>query len=128
MNFPENLKYSAEHEWIKVEGGIATVGISDYAQDSLGDVVYVELPQPGKEFSSKQEFGVVESVKSVSSLYSPVAGKVVAVNEDLNAHPELVNDSPYEKGWIMKLEMSRPADLDNLLTVEAYKKLLPPAK
>lgn len=128
MNFPEDLKYSAEHEWVRVEGNVATVGISDYAQDSLGDVVYVELPQPGKVFSAMQEFGVVESVKSVSSLYSPVAGKVAAVNEDLNAHPELVNDSPYENGWIMKLEMSHPADLDNLLAAQDYKKLLPSAK
>jgi len=128
MDFPENLKYSAQHEWVKTDGNIVTVGISDYAQDSLGDVVYVEIPPLGKEFSRMQEFGVVESVKSVSSLYAPVAGKVVAVNQELNSHPELVNDAPYDKGWIMKLEMSNPADLAQLLSSEAYKKQLSAGK
>ncbi|MCU0640964.1 MAG: glycine cleavage system protein GcvH [Candidatus Margulisbacteria bacterium] len=123
-NFPGELKYSKEHEWVKVEGKTATVGISDYAQDSLGDVVYVELPAVGKEFKAMQEFGVVESVKSVSTLYAPVGGKVVARNEALNDHPEKVNTAPYGEGWIMKLEMSSPADLDALLTAADYQKLI----
>jgi glycine cleavage system H protein len=128
MQFPENLKYSPEHEWVKVEGNVAAVGITDYAQDSLGDVVYVEVPVLGKEFSRMQEFGVVESVKSVSSLYSPVAGKVIGINQALGPHPELVNDSPYDKGWIMKVEMSNTADFDKLLAAADYIKLLPAGK
>lgn len=123
-NYPADLKYSKEHEWVRVDGKIATIGISDYAQDALGDVVYVEIPALGKEFKAMQEFGVVESVKSVSTLYSPVSGKVVARNEGLNDHPEKVNSSPYDEGWIMKLEMSAPADLNALLPAADYQKLL----
>lgn len=124
MSYPENLKYSKEHEWVKAEGKIATIGITHYAQDSLGDVVYVELPPLGREFSAMQEFGVVESVKSVSSLYCPISGKVVERNENLDKHPELVNSSPYDQGWIIKVEMSNPAELDNLLSAAEYQKLL----
>lgn len=121
---PEDLKYSKEHEWVKVEGNIATVGITSFAQDQLGDVVYVELPSSGKELKSMQEFGVVESVKSVSSLYSPVSGKVVEVNSGLNNSPQLVNDDPYGKGWIIKVKMGNAAELDALFSAEDYKKLL----
>ncbi len=120
MNYPENLKYSKEHEWVKSDGKIATVGITDHAQDALGDVVYVELPPVGKVLTAMQEFGVVESVKSVSSLYCPVAGKVAAVNSALNDKPEKVNDSPYEEGWIIQVEMSSPSDLDKLLSAQEY--------
>lgn len=124
MSYPENLRYSQEHEWVKVDGKVATIGITYYAQDSLGDVVYVELPALGQEFKSMQEFGVVESVKSVSSLYAPVAGKVVERNEALDKKPELVNTSPYDEGWIIKVEMSSPADLNNLLSSSDYQKTL----
>ena len=123
-NHPDSLKYSKEHEWVKVDGNLATVGISDHAQDSLGDVVYVELPALGKEFKAAQEFGVVESVKSVSTLFSPVSGKVVARNEALGDHPEKINTSPYDEGWIMKLEMSAPADLASLFSAADYQKLI----
>ncbi|MDD5593949.1 MAG: glycine cleavage system protein GcvH [Candidatus Margulisbacteria bacterium] len=122
--YPDNLKYSKEHEWVKVDGRVATIGITHYAQDSLGDVVYVEVPPAGKELAAMQEFGVVESVKSVSSLYCPIAGKVVERNEALEKHPELVNDSPYDGGWIIKVEMTSPADLNNLLSSADYQKLL----
>ena len=124
MSYPENLKYSKEHEWVKADGKVAVIGITDYAQDSLGDVVYVEVPPVGKEFAAGQEFGVVESVKSVSSLYCPVAGKVVEKNEALEKKPELVNDSPYENGWIIKVEMANPSDLNGLLSAADYQKLL----
>ncbi|OGC36377.1 glycine cleavage system protein H [candidate division WOR-1 bacterium RIFOXYB2_FULL_48_7] len=122
--YPENLKYSQEHEWVRVEGNKAIIGITHHAQDALGDVVYVELPPVGKEFKAMQEFGVVESVKSVSSLYSPVSGKVTANNASLNDHPEKVNLSPYDEGWIMEMEISNPADLDNLLSAAAYQATL----
>lgn len=122
--YPDNLKYSKEHEWVKVDGRVATIGITHYAQDSLGDVVYVEVPPAGKELAAMQEFGVVESVKSVSSLYCPVAGKVVERNEALEKHPELVNDSPYDAGWIIKVEMASPDNLNNLLSSADYQKLL----
>lgn len=122
--FPENLKYSKEHEWIRAEGRLATIGITHHAQDQLGDVVYVELPPPGKELKAMEEFGVVESVKSVSSLYCPVSGKVVETNAELNNSPQLVNEEPYGKGWIIKVEMSVPADLNALLSAADYKKLV----
>lgn len=124
MSYPADLKYSKEHEWVRVDGKTATVGITFHAQDALGDVVYVEVPPLGKEFAAMQEFGVVESVKSVSSLYSPVAGKVVARNEQLADHPELVNNSPYDEGWIIKLEMANLLDLDQLLSADAYQKMI----
>ncbi|MFH1387178.1 MAG: glycine cleavage system protein GcvH [bacterium] len=124
MSCPENLKYSKEHEWVKADGNVATVGITHYAQDSLGDVVYVELPPLGKELQAAQEFGVVESVKSVSSLYAPVSGKVVARNEALDKKPELINSSPYGDGWIIKVEMSSPADIKDLLSSADYQKTL----
>jgi glycine cleavage system H protein len=122
--YPEDLKYTKTHEWAKVEGKIATVGITHFAQDSLGDVVFVELPPVGKELKAEQEFGVVESVKSVSSLYAPVSGKVIERNSQLELHPELVNQSPYQDGWLIKVEVSNPAELDQLLTSQAYQDFL----
>ncbi|HYF78135.1 MAG TPA: glycine cleavage system protein GcvH [Symbiobacteriaceae bacterium] len=119
-NVPAGLRYSKEHEWIKVEGNVGTIGITDYAQHSLGDVVFVELPPVGRVLKAHEQFGVVESVKTVSDLYSPVAGKVVAVNDALEGTPETVNNSPYEDGWIMKIELSNPADVDALLDAAAY--------
>ena len=124
MSYPENLRYSKEHEWVKAEGKIATIGITHHAQDSLGDVVYVEMPPIGRQFSAMQEFGVVESVKSVSSLYCPVSGKVIERNTALELRPELVNKSPYDEGWIIKVEMSNPAELDKLLSAADYQKIL----
>jgi glycine cleavage system H protein len=124
MICPENLKYSQQHEWVKVDGNVATIGITFHAQDALGDVVYVEIPQLGKEFIAHAEFGVVESVKSVSSLFAPVSGKVVDRNPALDAKPQLVNESPYDQGWIIKIEMTDPAELNNLLSAAEYKKLL----
>ncbi len=122
--YPEGLKYSKEHEWVKAEGKVATIGITHHAQDQLGDVVYVELPPAGSEFKAMEEFGVVESVKSVSSLYCPVAGKVTEANSEINNSPQLVNDDPYGKGWMIKIEMSNPSDLDALLAPDAYKKII----
>ncbi|MBU1026329.1 MAG: glycine cleavage system protein GcvH [Candidatus Margulisbacteria bacterium] len=121
---PNNVKYSKDHEWAKVEGKTATVGISFFAQDQLGDIVYVELPAVGKELKAGEEFGVVESVKSVSSLLAPVSGKVVAINEELNNTAQLVNQDPYGKGWIIKIEMSAPDEANALLSDEDYKSLL----
>jgi glycine cleavage system H protein len=121
---PPELKYSKDHEWAKAEGKVATIGITDYAQDQLGDVVYVELPPAGKEIKAGEEFGVVESVKSVSSLLSPVSGKVVEINAALNDSPQLVNDDPYGKAWIIKVEVSNPAELDALLSSENYQKTI----
>ncbi|MFA6549108.1 MAG: glycine cleavage system protein GcvH [Candidatus Margulisiibacteriota bacterium] len=122
-NIPPNLKYSKEHEWVKVDGNIATVGITFYAQDHLGDIVYVELPKVGKELKAMDEFGVAESVKSVSSLYCPVSGKVVEVNAALNDKPQLVNDEPYGQAWMIKVEMSAPAELSSLLSPADYQVL-----
>jgi len=118
-----NLKYAATHEWIEFNDGIATVGITDYAQDALGDVVFVEPPELGQQFEVGDEIAVIESVKAASDIYSPVAGMVIGVNEALESDPELVNSAPYEAGWIFKLELSDPAVPENLLTVEAYAEL-----
>lgn len=119
-NVPAGLRYSKEHEWIKVEGNVGTIGITDYAQHSLGDVVFVELPPVGRVLKAHEQFGVVESVKTVSDLYTPVAGKVVAINDALEGSPETVNTSPYEDGWIIKVELSNPAEVDALLDAAAY--------
>jgi glycine cleavage system H protein len=122
MEFPVELKYTKEHEWIRVEGDIARIGVTDYAQESLGDVVFLELPEAGDEFEHGETFGVVESVKAVSDLYSPVSGTVAEVNEPLVDAPELVNEYPYEDGWIIALEMSNPDELDELMSAEDYRK------
>ncbi|EGO62056.1 glycine cleavage system protein GcvH [Acetonema longum] len=120
MNFPKELKYSKEHEWIKVEGKRATIGITDFAQSQLGDVVFVELPNTGRTVKAGETFSVVESVKAVSDIYAPVSGTVVAVNEKLNDTPEAVNLSPYEDAWIAVIEMSDPGELEGLLDSGAY--------
>jgi glycine cleavage system H protein len=120
---PNDRKYTREHEWIKMEdaqSGRALVGITDYAQDQLGDVVYFDLPQPGAPVRHLQKMGEVESVKAVSDLYSPVSGQVIEVNTDLIDHPELVNEDPFEKGWLMRVAVSNPAELDGLMTAEEY--------
>ncbi len=120
-NIPAELKYTKEHEWVKMEGNIAVVGITDHAQSELGDVVFVEMPSVGDDVTQNNEFGVVESVKTVSNLYSPVSGNVVAINEDLDSAPEKVNTDPYGKGWIIKVEVSDESELDSLLSAEEYK-------
>ncbi|MBI3794581.1 MAG: glycine cleavage system protein GcvH [Nitrospinae bacterium] len=124
MDYPDGLYYTKDHEWGMDENGILTVGITDYAQGELGDVVYVELPQEGTIIKAGEPFGVVESVKSVSDLYSPVSGEVVEINPDLEAEPETVNSSPYDRGWMIKIAMSKPAELEKLLSPEAYAEYL----
>jgi glycine cleavage system H protein len=124
MNFPENVKYTKEHEWIRVEGGIGTVGITDYAQGELGDVVFVELPPVGRAVKQRDSFGTIEAVKAVSDLYAPVSGSITDVNKELATGAEQVNRDPYGKGWMVKLKLSNPAELGSLLDVAAYKALI----
>jgi len=119
-NVPADLKYTKEHEWIRVEGTVGVVGITWFAQDQLGDVVFVELPEVGRTLKQNEQFGVVESVKTVSDLYIPVSGKVVEVNKALDGSPELINQDPYGEGWILKIEIANPAELDSLLDAAAY--------
>ena len=118
---PEDLYYATSHEWLKLgDDGIATVGISDYAQSELGDVVYVELPEPGSVVNAKDEVSVVESVKTASDIYSPVSGEIIEVNEGLDENPESVNSGPYDEGWLFKIRLSNDAELDELLSAEEY--------
>ena len=120
---PENHRYTKEHEWLRrddVNDSIAIIGVTDYAQSSLGDVVHVELPEVGEDVELEDEIAVVESAKSASELYAPVTGKVIAVNSALDSNPEILNDQPYEDGWIMKIEMSDPDELDEMLSPEGY--------
>jgi glycine cleavage system H protein len=119
-NIPEDLHYSKDHEWVRVEGDVATIGITDYAQNSLGDVVYVELPKVGDELAAQEAFGSVESVKAVSELFTPVSGKVTAVNDTLQDDPEKVNTDPYGDAWMIRVKMSSPGEVDSLLTVAEY--------
>jgi glycine cleavage system H protein len=123
MELPAGLKYSKEHEWARVEGDVAIVGITDFAQNQLGDVVYVELPKVGVQVKLMAPFGVVESVKTASDLFSPVTGEVVEVNSALADQPELVNASPYEQAWMVKVRMANAAELDELLSAEEYQQL-----
>lgn len=120
MEFPEDLKYTKEHEWVLIEGGTATVGITDYAQDQLGDIVFVELPAVGDKVSKEDAFGVVESVKAVSDIYAPLSGKVIEVNDDLPDDPEMLNEDPYGDGWIIRIELTDPAEIEDLLTSVEY--------
>lgn len=120
---PKELKYSSEHEWIRVEGNIGTVGITSYAQEQLGDIVFVELPETGKEVNKMEAVAVVESVKAASDIYTPVSGRITEVNEELNDSPSLINEDPYGKGWIFKIELRDPRELDELLSAEEYEKL-----
>jgi len=124
VSLPQDLKYSEDHEWIKVDGNTATIGITDFAQSELGDIVFVELPEEGDDISTGDSFGSVESVKTVSELYAPVSGKVVAVNEELEDSPELVNENPYEGAWMLKVEISDAGELDNLLDAAAYQAVI----
>ncbi|WP_096156751.1 MULTISPECIES: glycine cleavage system protein GcvH [Bacillus] len=123
MNTPKELRYSEEHEWVKEEGGTVRIGITDFAQSELGDIVFVELPEVGDEISADEPFGSVESVKTVSELYAPISGKVVEVNEDLSDSPEFVNESPYEKAWMIVVEPSDNSELEKLMTAEQYEEM-----
>ena len=119
-NIPDDLHYSKDHEWVRVDGNVAIVGITDYAQDSLGDVVYVELPKVGDDFAANESFGSVESVKAVSEVFSPVSGEVVGINEALADTPEKVNQDPYGDGWMIRVQMSNPGEVDSMLTAAEY--------
>lgn len=123
-NIPENLRYSKDHEWVLIENDVATIGITDYAQSSLGDVVYIDFPRAGDKFASHESFGSVESVKAVSEIFTPVAGEVTEVNEGLNDSPELVNNDPYGEGWMVKIKMDNPGEADGMLSGEEYEEYL----
>lgn len=124
MNYPENLKYTSEHEWIRIEGDVAYIGITDYAQEQLGDIVFVDVPTVGETLEKDEVFGTIEVVKTISDLFLPVAGEIMDLNEKLEESPELVNKDPYGEGWIIKIKPSDVAQFDDLLNVEAYKKII----
>ncbi|MGQ1911565.1 glycine cleavage system protein GcvH [Marinifilum sp. RC60d5] len=124
MNVPENLKYTKDHEWIRVEGEEAFIGVTDFAQSELGDIVFVEVETEGDELDKEEVFGTIEAVKTVSDLFMPVGGEVLEFNEKLEDAPELINSDPYGEGWIIKVKMADTAELEELLTAEAYKALL----
>ena len=124
LKFPENVRYTKDHEWARLEGDVVVAGISDYAQDQLGDVVYVELPQVQDRFENREVFGTVESVKAVSGLFMPIAGEVIAINATLSDLPERVNSDPYGDGWMIHINPSDPAALETLMTREAYLDML----
>jgi glycine cleavage system H protein len=124
MSYPEDLRYSKEHEWVRVDGSRATIGITSYAADELGDIVYVELPDAGSELKQFATFGVVESVKAVSDLYAPVSGRVVETNEALRDSPELINSDAFGEGWILRVELADEDELDNLIDAGAYRSLI----
>tara|TARA_B100000575_G_scaffold198224_1_gene160365 strand:+ start:7445 stop:7822 length:378 start_codon:yes stop_codon:yes gene_type:complete len=123
MNIPEKLMYTKDHEWISIEDNVATIGITDFAQGELGDIVYVEIEKLGANFSKEEVFGTVEAVKTVSDLFMPVAGEIIEINEELNEKPELVNDDPYGQGWMIKIKLNS-SDTSDLLNSEQYKKLV----
>jgi len=124
MEFPEELKYTEEHEWVMVEDEVVTVGITDFAQDQLGDVVFVELPAVGTIVEAGKPFGVVESVKAVSDVYAPLSGEVVEINEELPDAPETINTSPYDDGWMIKIKLSDAAELEGLMDADAYQEFI----
>jgi glycine cleavage system H protein len=124
MEAPPGLKYSKEHEWVATEESVATIGITDHAQEQLGEIVYIELPSVGEKVSKDDPFGVVESVKAVSDIYAPVSGTVVEVNEDLPESPEVVNEDPYGDGWLIKVKVSDPADFEDLMDNDEYTALV----
>jgi len=123
MNIPAELRYSSDHEWVRVDGATATIGITEYAQDALGDVVFVEMPDAGLAVAAGESFSEVESTKSVSDIYSPITGSISEVNADLESQPELLNSDPYGAGWICRIEISDPSELDGLMDAEAYRAL-----
>ena len=124
MNIPEELRYTKDHEWIKIEGTRATVGITDFAQSELGDIVYLDITTKGQELSQHDVFGTVEAVKTVSDLFMPVSGKVIEINPILEGSPEKVNEDPYGEGWLIKVEVTNPAEIEGLLSAQAYKEVI----
>jgi glycine cleavage system H protein len=124
MNFPEDLKYHKEHTWVRLSGNRATIGITDYAQDELGDIVYIDLPDVDAEIEKDSEFTEIESTKATSTVIAPVSGTIVEVNEELDETPELINESPYDKGWIVVVEMSDPSEIDDLLDSSDYERFV----
>ncbi len=124
MNFPADLKYTKDHEWVKVNGKEALVGITDFAQKELGDIVYVDITGLGETIAKEQVFGTIEAVKTVSDLFMPISGKVIEANKDIDSAPESVNNDPYGKGWLIKMSVDNPAEVNDLLSADAYKKLI----
>lgn len=124
MTFPENLRYTKDHEWIRIKGDVGVVGITDYAQSELGDIVFVELPMPGRKVKQGESFGTVEAVKAVSDLYAPVTGEVMEVNPALEKTPELINKEPYDSGWMIKIKISNASEVTNLLDSSKYRELV----
>ena len=124
MNIPSNLQYTKDHEWAKIENGVATIGITDFAQRELGDIVFVELPEVGKSFNAGDAFGTIEAVKTVTDLFSPISGKIVAINEGLDNDPGKVNSDPYGDGWLVKIRLSDPDEKDGLMSSIAYEKII----
>ena len=124
MNHPKNLMYTSEHEWVKLDGNIATIGITDFAQSELGDIIFLEFPNIDEHFSSGDVFGTIEAVKTVSDMYMPLTGKVIDINEDLNDSPEQVNDDPYENGWMVKIQIEDNIDKSELLDSQSYTELI----
>ena len=124
MNFPSDLKYTKDHEWVKINGNEATVGVTDFAQKELGDIVYIDISTVGETVEQEQVFGTIEAVKTVSDLFMPISGKVLEANKDIDSAPESVNNDPYGKGWIIKMSITDAKQLDALLSVDAYKKLI----
>tara|TARA_B100000287_G_scaffold429118_1_gene481814 strand:+ start:859 stop:1239 length:381 start_codon:yes stop_codon:yes gene_type:complete len=124
MNIPEELKYTEEHEWIKIDGNTAIIGITDFAQGELGDIVYIDIDSIGNEIDGNEIFGTVEAVKTVSDLFMPIKGKVLEINSNIESTPEIVNEDPYGKGWIIKIEISEDEEISNLLSAEEYRNLI----
>lgn len=124
MNFPENLKYTKEHEWVSIESDVATIGITEFAQSELGDIVFVEIETEGENLDQNEVFGTIEAVKTVSDLFMPITGEIIAINTDLEDAPESVNESPYENGWMVKIKASDLSQIDDLMDASAYKSLI----
>ena len=124
MKIPEDLKYTKDHEWVRLEGNVATVGVTDFAQSELGDIVFVEIETLDEELEKEEVFGSVEAVKTVSDLFMPIGGTVIEINENIESSPELVNSDPYGEGWMIKIEINEASDIENLLTAEAYSNLI----
>lgn len=124
MKIPEDLKYTKDHEWVRVDGNVATVGVTDFAQSELGDIVFVEIETLDEELEKEEVFGSVEAVKTVSDLFMPIGGTVIEINENIESSPELVNTDPYGEGWMIKIEINEASDIENLLTAEAYSNLI----
>lgn len=124
MNFPENLKYTKEHEWVSMDGDVATIGVTEFAQSELGDIVFVEIETEGETLSQNEVFGTIEAVKTVSDLFMPISGEIVAINTNLEDAPESVNESPYEEGWMVKIKASDMSEIDGLIDADAYKSLI----